>query len=233
LYLLDNFLITRRKEVTTVTKEQEILAAAKKAIIDYDVVKAEEVAKEGLASGVDPVALIEKGFVLGIAEVGDLFDKGEVYLPELILAADAMKVGTAICEAAFPKGTIREKKKVVMGTVEGDIHDIGKSIVVSFLSANGFEVYNLGRDVPAEKFVEKAGEVEADVVGCSALLTTTMEQQKKIVEALKEAGLRDKVKIIVGGAPTSQGWADRIGADAYAENAAEAVAKVKQLTGLQ
>jgi len=154
-------------------------------------------------------------------------------LPELILAADAMKAGTAVCEAALPKGTIKEKKKVVIGTVEGDIHDIGKSIVASFLAANGFEVHDIGRDAPAEKFVETAREAKADVVGASALLTTTMEQQKKIVEALKEAGLRDKVKIIVGGAPTSQEWAEQIGADAYAENAAEAVAKVKQLTGLQ
>ena len=214
-------------------KAQEILEAARKAIIDYDVAKAEEVAKEALASGVDPVVLIEKGFTPGIAEVGDRFDKGEAYLPELILAADAMKAGTAICEAAFPKGTMKEKKKVVIGTVEGDIHDIGKSIVASFLTANGFEVHDIGRDAPAEKFVETAREVKADVVGASALLTTTMEQQKKIVEALKEARLRDKVKIIVGGAPTSQGWANEIGADAYAENATEAVAKVKQLTGLQ
>lgn len=214
-------------------KEQEILAAAKKAIIDYDVAKAEEVAKEALASGFDPMVLIEKGFTPGIAEVSDRFDRGEAYLPELILAADAMKAGAAICEAAFPKGKIREKKKVVIGTVEGDIHDIGKSIVASFLAANGFEVHDIGRDAPAEKFVETAREVEADVVGASALLTTTMEQQRKIVEALKEAGLRGKVKIIVGGAPTSQEWAERIGADAYAENAAEGVAKVKQLTGLQ
>jgi trimethylamine corrinoid protein len=233
LYLVDSFLLTTRKESTTVAKEQEMLAAAKKAIIDYDVVKAEEVAKEALASGVDPVVMIEKGFTAGIAEVGDRFDSGEAYLPELILAADAMKAGTAVCEAAFPKGTIKAKKKVVIGTVEGDIHDIGKSIVASFLTANGFEVHDIGRDAPAEKFVETAHEVKADVVGASALLTTTMEQQKKIVEALKEAGLRDKVKIIIGGAPTSQEWADRIGADAYAENAAEAVAKVKQLAGLQ
>ena len=213
-------------------KEQEILAAAKKAIMDYDVDKAEEVAKEGLSSGVDPVALVEKGFVPGIVEIGDLFDAGEAYLPELILAAGAMKAGTSICEAAFPTGAIKEKKKVVMGTVEGDIHDIGKSIVVSFLAANGFEVTDLGRDVPPEKFAEKAKEVGADVVGASALLTTTMEMQKKLVEALKEAGLAGKVKVIVGGAPTSEEWAKKIGADAYGENAIEAVAKIKKLTGL-
>ena len=215
------------------TKEQEILAAAKKAIMDYDVDKAVEVAKEGLSSGVDPVALVEKGFVPGIVEVGDLFDAGEVYLPELILAAGAMKAGTSICEAAFPTGAIKEKKKVIMGTVEGDIHDIGKSIVVAFLAANGFETYDLGRDVPPEKFAEKAKEVGADVVGASALLTTTMEMQKKVVEAVKAAGLAGKVKIIVGGAPTSEEWAKKIGADAYGENAIEAVAKIKRLTGLQ
>ncbi len=213
-------------------KEQEILAAAKKAIIEYDVAKAEEVAKEALAAGVDPVAMVEKGFVPGIVEVGDLFDAGEVYLPELILAADAMKAGTSICEAAFPKGTIKAKKKVIMGTVEGDIHDIGKSIVVAFLAANGFEVHDLGRDVPPDKFAEKAKEVGADVVGASALLTTTMEMQKKVVEAIKGAGLKGKVKIIVGGAPTSEDWAKKIGADAYGENATEAVAKIKKLTGM-
>lgn len=212
--------------------EQEILATAKKSILDYDVAKAEEIAKEGLAGGVDPVAMVEKGFVPGIVEVGDLFDAGEVYLPELILAADAMKAGTAICEAAFPKGALKEKKKVIMGTVEGDIHDIGKSIVVAFLAANGFEVYDLGRDVPPEKFVEKAKEVTADVIGASALLTTTMEMQKKVVEEMKAAGLAGKVKIIVGGAPTSDEWAKKIGADAYGENATEAVVKIKALTGM-
>jgi trimethylamine corrinoid protein len=212
--------------------EQEMFEAAAKTILDYDVAKAEAIAKQALGGGVDPVALLEKGFIAGITEVGNRFDSGDVYLPELMMAADAMKAASAICEQAFPKGAIKEKKKIVLGTVAGDIHDIGKSIVVSFLSANGFEVYDLGRDVSVEQFVAKTGEVKANVVGCSALLTTTMEEQKKIVEALKEAGLRDKVKIIVGGAPTSQGWADQIGADAFAENAAEGVTKVKELTGL-
>lgn len=212
--------------------EQEVLAAAKKAIIDYDVEKAEQVAKDGLAAGVDPVALIEKGFVPGITEIGDLFDSGEVYLPELILAADAMKAGTSVCEAAFPAGTVSTKKKVIMGTVEGDIHDIGKSIVVSFLSANGFDVYDLGRDVSVATFIEKAKELEPDVIGSSALLTTTMGHQKALEEELREAGLRDKVKTIVGGAPASKEWVEKIGADAYAENAADAVTQVKKLCGI-
>jgi len=212
--------------------EQEVLAAAKKAIIDYDVEKAEQVAKDGLAAGVDPVALIEKGFVPGIAEIGDLFDSGEVYLPELILAADAMKAGTSVCEAAFPVGTTSTKKKVIMGTVEGDIHDIGKSIVVSFLSANGFDVYDLGRDVSVATFIEKTKEIGPDVIGSSALLTTTMGHQEALEKELREAGLRDKLKTIVGGAPASKEWAEKIGADAYAENAADAVNQVKKLCGI-
>jgi trimethylamine corrinoid protein len=221
------------KEVDTMGKEQqELLEEAKNSIINFDSKKAEETAKKGLALGITPAEMINKGFVPGITEVGDLFDRGQLFLPELILAAEAMKAGTAICEVALPKSEIKEKKKVVIGTVEGDIHDIGKSIVVSFLMANGFEVYDMGRDVPIENFINKVREVEADVVGASALLTTTMEGQKKLVEELRGAGLRDKVKIIVGGAPCSQGWAERIGADAYAENAVVAVIKIKELTGL-
>lgn len=213
-------------------EQQELLEAAKKSIINFDADKAKEIAKKGLALGITPAVIISEGFVPGITEVGDLFDRGQLFLPELILAAEAMKAGTSICEAALPKSELKEKKKVVIGTVEGDIHDIGKSIVVSFLMANGFEVYDIGRDAPIENFINKAREVNADVIGSSALLTTTMEGQKKIEEELKEAGLRKKVKTIVGGAPCSQGWAERIGADAYAENAVDAVIKIKKLTGL-
>jgi len=212
--------------------KEQILAAATESIINLDKNKAEEIAKQGLAAGIDPYVIITEGFIPGITKMGDDFESGQVFLPELIMAADAMKAGVAICEAALPKSELREKKKVVIGTVEGDVHDIGKSIVVSFLVANGFEVYNLGRDVPIEEFIKKAKEVGAHVVGSSALLTTTMEGQKKIEEGLKAAGIRDKVKTIVGGAPCSQGWANRIGADAYAENAAEGVRKIKEMLGL-
>ena len=213
--------------------KQEILAEATKAIEDYDIEKAEQVAKDGLASGIDPLVLIEEGFLPAINKVGDDFDKGQVFLPELMLAADAMKAGASICEAAFPKGTSISKKKVVIGTVEGDVHDIGKSIVAAVLYANGFDVYDIGRDISVATFIEKAKEIQPDVIGSSALLTTTMGHQEELEKALQEAGLRGKVKTIIGGAPANQEWADRIGADAYAENAVSAVIEVKKLTGLQ
>jgi len=216
----------------TEKEQQELLQEAGKAIIDYDSGRAEEVANKALASGIEPYTVITEGFVPGITKVGDLFDRGQLFLPELILAADAMKAGTAVCQAEIPEAEVKTAKKVVIGTVEGDIHDIGKAIVVSFLLANGFEVYDIGRDVPLEKFIEKATEVKADVIGMSALLTTTMEGQKGVILKLREAGLRDKFKVIVGGAPTSQAWANRIGADAYGGNAVDAVKKIKEVTGL-
>jgi len=176
--------------------------------------------------------VITEGFVPGITEVGDLFDRGQLFLPELMLAAEAMKAASAICVEALPATEIKVAKRVVIGTVEGDIHDIGKSIVVSFLLANGFEVYDMGRDVPIADFVRKAREVRADVVGSSALLTTTMQKQMVLEEELKKAGIRDKVKTIVGGAPCSEQWAKQIGADAYAESAVDGLNKIKELTGL-
>ncbi len=211
---------------------EALLAEAKQSIIDYDKDKAEEVARKALAAGINPNAVITEGFVPGITEVGDLFDRGRLFLPELMLAAEAMKAASALCVAALPKSEVKAAKKVVIGTVEGDVHDIGKSMVVSFLLANGFEVYDIGRDVPIADFVKKAQEVGADVVGSSALLTTTMQNQKVLEEELKKAGLRDKVKTIIGGAPCNEPWAKRIGADAYAESAVDGLNKIKELTGL-
>ena len=212
--------------------KEALLAEAKRSIIDYDKDRAEEVARKALAAGMNPNDVLTEGFVPGITEVGDLFDRGQLFLPELMLAAEAMKAASAICVEALPATEVKVAKKVVIGTVEGDIHDIGKSIVVSFLLANGFEVYDMGRDVPIADFVQKAREVKADVVGSSALLTTTMQKQMVLEEELKKAGIRDKVKTIVGGAPCSEQWARRIGADAYAESAVDGLNKIKALTGL-
>lgn len=213
-------------------EEQVLLEEARQAIIDCDSEKAAEIATKALQSGIEPYTIISEGFIPGITKVGELFDRGELFLPELILAAEAMKVATSLCTAQVPGAKAIAAKKVLIGTVEGDIHDIGKSLVVSFLLANGFEVVDLGRDVPSEKFIEKVMEIKPDVVGISALLTTTMGEQKKVIAELKKAGLTNKLKTIIGGAPTNQSWADQIGADAYGENAVDAVKKIKKLTGL-
>ena len=214
----------------TVGKEQ-FFEEAKQAIIKANKVQAEEVARRALSEGVDPIELLSKGFTGGITEVGDLFGRGKVFLPELIQSANIMPVVMEICTSALPRDQRERAGRVVIGTVEGDIHDIGKAIVISLLQANGFEVHDLGRDVPTQKFIDKALEVDADVIGSSCLLTTTMEGQKKLEQELRRQGLRERFKTIIGGAPVTQRWADRIGAEAYAEDAADGVKKIKGLIG--
>jgi trimethylamine corrinoid protein len=220
--------LKRRREMS----KEEIFKEAQKAINEYNANAAREVAQRGLTQGIGPIELMNKGFIPGITEVGDRFAQGTCFLPELIQAAEAMRVATEVINAAIPASEQQKKGKVVIGTVEGDIHDIGKTIVVSLMKANGFDVYDLGRDIPTEKFIEKAEEVGADIIGTSALLTTTMEGQRKLEAALKTKGLKGKIKTMVGGAPVTQRWADRIGADAYAEDATDGVRKAKQLLGL-
>lgn len=211
---------------------EPLIAEAMQAVMEGDAVKAAEVARRALAEGLSPTVLLDQGLVPAIREMGDRFEGEKIFLPELLLAAAAAQSATAICTAAIPKDQIRKSKgKVVLGTVEGDIHDIGKTIVASFLSASGFEVYDLGRDVPMDKFIDKAVEVNADVIASSALLTTTMTRQRDLEEKLVEAGLKGRFKTMVGGAPVDQKWAARIAADAYAENAAEAVKKLEALLG--
>jgi trimethylamine corrinoid protein len=211
-------------------EKEQLIKEAEKSIIDADKAKAEELAQSAIAAGMDLLEVINEGFSVGIAKVGDLFGRGELFLPELILSAEAMKVATDILNAVLPQGA-KKRGKVVMGTAQGDIHDIGKSMVVSFLQANGFEVYDVGRDVETQKFIDKAQEVDADIIGMSALLTTTMSGQKTLIEELKKAGLRDRFKVMVGGAPATQRWADRIGADAYGVDAADAAEKAMKLLG--
>jgi len=212
------------------TKE-EILEGAQKAIVESNANQAKELAERGLAEGIDPLELMNAGFIPGINKVGDLFGVGKLFLPELIQSADAMQKVTEIINAALPSDTDTEKGKIVIGTVEGDIHDIGKTIVVSLFKANGFDMYDLGRDVPIDRFIEEAEKVGADIIGSSALLTTTMAVQKRLEEELKKADLKGKYKTMVGGAPVTQRWANRIGADAFAEDAADGIRKAKQLLG--
>jgi trimethylamine corrinoid protein len=207
----------------------DIFAAAGDAILKGDAAAAEEAAKRGLGEGIDPVTLINEGFIPGINQVGDLFGSGKLFLPELILAAGAMQKATEIVNAALPEGQGQAAGRIVVGTVAGDVHDIGKTIVVALLKANGFEVLDLGRDVPLERFIEEADKFNADIIGTSALLTTTMEEQRRLEEALKKADLKARYKTMVGGAPVTQRWARRIGADAFAENASEAVRLAREL----
>ncbi len=212
-------------------EKEKIFAQMNQAIIDGNEEEAVRLARQALELKLDPSEVIEKGYVPGIQKVGELWEKGEYFLPELITSSEAMKAALAILE---PELKSREKSlgvkgKIVIGTVEGDIHDIGKNIVASMLQASGFEVYDLGADVKLEKFIDKAEEVGADIIGLSALLTTTMIGQKKFIDLLIQRQLRDRYLVIVGGAPVNSDWATKIGADGYAENAVAAVYLVQEL----
>jgi trimethylamine corrinoid protein len=210
-------------------ENQEFLTKVIDSIISGDGVEAEQLARQALENKMDPLEVINKGYVAGIKQVGDMFECGELFLPELIQAAEAVKNATEILNAAISGGAEKVKGNVLIATVEGDIHDIGKAIVVSLLVANGFNVLDMGRDVPTLDIVAKAEEFKADVIGTSALLTTTMVKQKELEEILVKEGLKHKYKTIVGGAPVTVRWAEKIGADAYAENAGEGVNKIISL----
>lgn len=210
-----------------------IFQEAINAILACNKAKAVEVAKRGLAEGIDPLDLIRNGFVPGISEVGDRFGDGRMFLPELILAAAAMQAAAAVINATLPEGSGEKKGRLIIGTVKGDMHDIGKTIVVSLFKANGFEVKDLGRDVSTAAFIEEAKAFEADIIGTSTLLTTTMEEQRTLEDELRKSGLKGRFKTIIGGAPVTQRWADKIGADAFAENAPDGVKKAKALLGLE
>jgi trimethylamine corrinoid protein len=210
----------------------EIFEKAIESIVKGDAVASTEMAKRGLSEGIDPLELINQGFVLGINKVGEMFDVGTLFLPELILSAKAMQDATDIINAAIPEGERQTQGRFLIGTVAGDVHDIGKTIVVSLLKASGFEVKDLGRDVSTETFIKEADDFKADIIGTSSLLTTTMPAQKELEEELKKAGLKERYKTMVGGAPVTQRWAKRIGADAFAENATTAVRLAKELIGI-
>jgi trimethylamine corrinoid protein len=209
--------------------KEEIIARAKEAITEFDDEIAAEVAEEALAAGIDPVELIEKGFTAGMQEVGQQFEQGKLFLPHVLAAAEAMNAGIEVIKPEMERRKSQTKNlgTVVIGTIEGDIHSIGKDNVASMLNISGFKVVDLGRDVPIKKYVEAVKEYKPQVIASSALMTTTMVYQIQIEEQLKEAGVRDSVKTMVGGAPVTQDWADKIGADIYAESANDAVSKVK------
>ena len=190
-----------------------------------------DLTKRAIEAGLEPMAIIDQGLIPGMDIVGKKFDSGEYFLPNLIFSAKAMQASMDILEPELHARNQERKMagKVVIGTVQGDIHEIGKSLVATMLAANSFQVYDLGVDVKPEVFVQKVRETGSNLVGLSALLTTTMPVQKDVILALQEAGLRDKVKVMVGGAPVTRSWADEIGADGFAEDAIGAVAVAKSL----
>jgi len=210
--------------------EDEIFKNIVDSIVNLEEDKAVELANEALKKKMNLLEVVEKGFAAGIRKVGELWEEGEFFLPELMRGAQIMQKCLDILIPHIQKGSEEiSHGKVVIATIEGDIHSIGKTIVATMLRAYGYEVYDLGADVPAEKIVQEAIEKKADIIGVSALLTTTMTGQKKIIEIVREKNLTNKFKVILGGAPVTSAWVEECNAHGSAENAIEAVRLVKSL----
>jgi len=203
------------------------------AILTGNAKKAQEVAQTALDEGADPSELVKKHMIPAMDEVGRRFECNEYFVPELLIAARAMKGALELITPHLVASGAESTGRVVVGTVQGDLHDIGKNLVASMLEGGGFEVVDLGVDVPPEKFVEAVQEKDGSILALSALLTTTMTMMKTVIEALNQAGLREKTKVMVGGAPITQAFADEIGADGYSDNASAAVALARKLAGVK
>ncbi|WP_022667833.1 cobalamin B12-binding domain-containing protein [Desulfospira joergensenii] len=214
--------------------DQAIIDDAGQSLVKGSKDGAIALAREILDKGIDPVTMMDEAFIPGINQVGELFGRGQLFLPELIMAADAMKAVTDVVNETISSQAVQKeaKGKILIATVKGDVHDIGKCIVTSLFQANGFTVHDMGRDIDTEKILEEAVRLDVDIIGTSALLTTTMPKQKDLEELLKRKGLKDRFKTMVGGAPVTPRWATRIGADAYAEDAQDGVCKAEELLGL-
>jgi corrinoid protein of di/trimethylamine methyltransferase len=210
---------------------QADFSAMRQSILDGTPESAASLATQALELGMPPLEVIDHGFVPGMAEVGEQYAQHKLFLPDMLAAAEAMKAAMAVLEPELKRqgGERSPAGTVILGTTKGDIHEIGKILVGTLLTANGFKVHDLGVDVPSERFATTARELNADIIGVSALLTTTMRGQKSVVEALERTGLRSQVKIIVGGAPVTRKWAEEIGADGYAKDAISAVELVRGL----
>ena len=215
-------------------EEDAILEALSRAVVDGEQELAEDLARKALDNRIDPLQAIERGIRRGLDIVEAAFRREEVFLPQLVMAGEAAMGGSAILEKAIEKGAEQGLSAGVMviGTVQGDIHAIGKTLVATLFKTASFSVIDLGVDVPKEEFIEAVKSYRPDILGWSSLLTTTLHEQKKIIEALVAAGLRDRVKVLVGGGVVTQEWADRIGADAYGEDAMEAVEVGKRLLNI-
>lgn len=212
---------------------EELYRAMAKSVLEGEAEEAERLAEESISSGIDPLDAINLGLVPGVEEIGDQFSCGEAFLPQLVMAGEAMKRALSRLEPEMAKKGLNRDLlgTVVLGTIAGDIHDIGKTLVGTMLTVTGFKVIDLGVDVPVMTLVETAREENADIIGVSALLTTTMVNQRDVVEALEDLGLRPGIKVMVGGAPVTREWAKEIGAEGYSEDAVGAVAIARGLVG--
>jgi trimethylamine corrinoid protein len=212
-----------------------IFEELKKAVLNYDVEASKSVAKKALQAGIDPLEAIEKGLMVGIREVGEKFERMEIFLPHLIMAADAMQAGIEILKSAMSKEQLNKAKiaTYVLGTIQGDIHSIGKDLVGYMLKCSGFDVIDLGVDVPIDRFIETAKNSGAQIIGVSALMSSTQKLQKDLVDFLKAIGLRDSFKVMIGGAGVTEEWFKQTGADGYGKDAMEAVKVAKELMGIK
>jgi dimethylamine corrinoid protein len=208
--------------------KEELLQGLDRAVVEMDEELVVELANQVISEGIDPFEAIDQGLSKGMERAGQLFEEEEYFIPELLMCSDAMYAGLDLLKPHLQ--TTREKKgTVVIGVIQGDTHDIGKNLVKIMLETSGFDVTDLGRDIPPSRFVESAIEKNAQIIALSTLMTTTMEGMQEVVQLLKNQGIRDRFKVIVGGGPISPGFATRIGADGYATNAAEAVKLAKRL----
>ncbi|MBS3761124.1 methyltransferase cognate corrinoid protein [Halodesulfurarchaeum sp.] len=209
-----------------------IIDDIQQAIIDLEEDKTGELTQEALDKDLNPLVILQEGLTEGVRTVGDKFGRGEVFLPELAMSADCMRSGVELVEPLLDEMDLADEDtagKVIMGTVDEDIHNIGKNILITMLKANGFDVVDLGVEIPNEDFVQAVKDEEPDILGMSALMTMTMDHQEEVIELLEEEGVRDDIKVMVGGAPTSEEWRDEIGADGYADNADAAVEEATDL----
>jgi len=211
--------------------KEQLLSNLSEAVVQGDEDLAAESARNGLVAHLDPLELVEQGLSKGMEQIGQQFEAGDVFLPELLMASKAFNAAMELIkpELEAQKKSTTSSGTVVIGTVKGDMHSIGKNIVSILLETSGFEVIDLGVDNPALKFIQAAEQAHADIIALSCLMTTTMPSQREVINTLKELGLREKYLVIIGGGPTNQGWADKIGADGYGQSAIDALRLVKEL----
>lgn len=209
--------------------KEELIKKLSDAVVDMEEDETVEISKQCIENNVNVYEAIDKGLANGMNKAGELYEEGEYYIPELLMCSDAMYAGLDVLKPHLKKDENEVKEKVVIGVVQGDTHDIGKNLVKIMMETEGFEVIDLGRDIPPIDFVEKAKEVGASIIVLSTLMTTTMDGMAEVINILKEQGLKDKVKVMIGGGPISQSYADKIGADGYTTDASKAAKFAKTL----